>query len=255
MWTDVIDLNAFYRSRMGAQARTLIQRRLRQLWPNTQGDVVVGLGYATPYLKMFREEADRTLAVMPAYQGVTHWPRQEPGLVTLAEETHLPFPDLSVDRLLLVHALENTERMRDMLQECWRVLNGVGRMIVIVPSRRGLWARNERTPFGHGKPFSLAQLERLLRETQFEPGESRRSLYMPPFGSKIWLPLAPTVERIAPRAVPRLGGVIMLDATKQVYAPSSARKVARRKLVVLPGAVGAARAASPRALRHRPDQP
>ena len=241
MWTDVIDLNAFYRSRMGAQSRSLIQKRVRELWPETRGDVVLGLGYATPYLKMFRDEAERVLAVMPAYQGVTHWPRREPGLVALSDETHLPFSDLSVDRLLLVHTLENTERMRDMLQECWRVLNGVGRMIVIVPSRRGLWARNERTPFGHGKPFSLAQMQRLLRETQFEPGESRRALYMPPFARQFWLPFAGPVERIGARTVPRLGGVILLEAGKQVFAPSSARKVARRKLVVLPGAVGAAR--------------
>ncbi len=245
MWTDVIDLNAFYRSSMGARARGLIQKRLQQLWPNTKGDVIVGLGYATPYLKMFREDADRVLAVMPAYQGVTHWPRQEPGLVTLAEETHLPLPDLSVDRLLLVHALENTERMRDMLQECWRVLNGVGRMIIVVPSRRGMWARNERTPFGHGKPFSLAQLERILRETQFEPTDSRRALYMPPYASQVWLPLAAPAERFGARVVPRLGGVILLEATKQVFAPSAARKVARRKLVVLPGAIGAARSSSP----------
>lgn len=244
MWTDVIDLNSFYRSRMGAVARGLIQHRLRQLWPNTQGDVVVGLGYATPFLKVFRPEADRVLAVMPAYQGVTHWPRQEQGLVTLAEETHLPLPDLSVDRLLLVHSLENTERMRDMLQECWRVLNSVGRMIIVVPSRRGLWARNERTPFGHGKPFSLAQLQRLLRDTQFEPAESRRALYMPPVSSRIWLPLARPVEKVGSRSVPRLGGVILIEATKQVFAPSSAKRVARRKLVVLPGAVGAARGAS-----------
>lgn len=242
MWTDVIDLNAFYRSRMGGRASHLIDKQIRALWPSVQGDVVLGLGYATPFLETFHGEADRVLGVMPAYQGVTHWPIQKPGLVSLAEETQLPFPDLSIDRLLVVHTLENTERMRDMLRECWRILNGIGRMIIVVPSRRGLWSRNERTPFGHGKPFSSAQLQRLLRDTQFEPGDIRRALYMPPIKSGAWLPLSNPVERVGARILPRLGGVILIEATKQVYATSSARPVARRRLVVLPGAVGAARA-------------
>ncbi len=244
MWTDVIDLNAFYRSRMGGRARQLIENQIRLLWPNTRGDAVVGLGYATPFLEVFRGEAERVLAVMPAYQGVTHWPVLEPGLVSLSEEVQLPLSDLSVDRLLLVHTLENTERMRDTLREAWRVLNGVGRMIIIVPSRRGLWSRNERTPFGHGKPFSSAQLQRLLRDTQFEPGDIRRALYMPPIRNRIWFPLSQPVERIGARVLPRLGGVILIEATKQVYAKSTARPVTRRKLVVVPGAVGAARARS-----------
>ena len=138
MWTDVIDLNAFYRTRMGGRARQLIERQVRTLWPSVRGDVVLGLGYATPFLETFRGEAERVLAVMPAYQGVTRWPTARPGLVALSEEAQLPFPDLSIDRLLLVHTLENTERMRDTLRECWRVLNGIGRMIIVVPSRRGL---------------------------------------------------------------------------------------------------------------------
>ena len=242
MWTDVIDLNAFYRSRMGGRARHLIGRQIRTLWPSVRGEVVLGLGYATPFLEDFRGEADRVLAVMPAYQGVTHWPPREAGLVALSEETQLPFPDLSVDRLLLVHTLENTERMRDTLRECWRVLNGIGRMIIVVPSRRGLWSRNERTPFGHGKPFSSAQLQRLLRDTQFEPGDIRRALYMPPIRSRTWMPLSLPVERIGARTLPRLGGVILIEASKQVYAATPARPVARRRLVVLPGAVGTATA-------------
>ncbi len=246
MWTDIVDLNAFYRSPMGGLARELVQKRLREIWPSVRGDVVVGLGYATPFLRDFEKEADRVLAVMPAYQGVTHWPRGEKSRVALSEETHLPFPDLSVDRLVLVHALENTERMRDTLRECWRVLNGVGKLVIVVPSRRGFWARSERTPFGHGKPFSSAQLQRLLRDCQFEPGDPSRAIYMPPIGKSSlgsWAQrrFARPMERIGPKLFPRFGGVILLEATKQIYAASSAKPVPRRRLVVVPGALGAAR--------------
>lgn len=241
MWTDVIDLNAFYRSRLGATARRLIQRRIRDLWPDVHNLSVVGIGYATPYLKIFRGEAERVLAVMPAYQGVTPWPRQEKSLVSLSEETQLPFGDLSVDRILVVHMLENTERLRDTLQEAWRVLNGVGKIIVVVPARRGFWSRNERTPFGHGKPFSHGQLTRLLRDTNFDPGDAVRALYIPPVRRQAWLHFADPVERFGSRMFSRFGGVHIVEATKQVYSASPAKPIRRRVLISLPNAVGATR--------------
>ena len=49
--------------------------------------------------------------------------------------------------------------------EIWRVLSGNGRLLVIAPNRRGIWARFEHTPFGHGRPYTSSQLYRLLRDT------------------------------------------------------------------------------------------
>ena len=108
MWSDVVDFNQFYRSRLGKAARGIVQAEIRAHWPDVKGMSVVGVGYATPYLKQFDGEATRLLAIMPAHQGVTHWPRGKPNRVALAEETSLPFDDMSIDRLLLVHAVENS---------------------------------------------------------------------------------------------------------------------------------------------------
>src|SRR3546814_1774371 len=104
---------------------------------------------------------------MPARQGVMHWPAGEGGLVALADEAELPFPDLSIDRLLLVHAVECSEQLRPMLREAWRVLSGNGRLLVVVPNRRGIWARLERSPFGNGHPFSQRPIRRLLGDCLF----------------------------------------------------------------------------------------
>ena len=38
----------------------LLRARLREVWPNVRGETVLGLGYATPFLRPFREEAERT---------------------------------------------------------------------------------------------------------------------------------------------------------------------------------------------------
>src|SRR6185295_1560762 len=90
------------------------------------------------------------------------------------------FADLSFDRVLLIHALEGAEQLRPMLREVWRVLAGGGRLLAVAPNRRGVWARSDRTPFGHGQPYSLGQLSRLLRDTLFTPVQSAAALFPPP---------------------------------------------------------------------------
>ncbi|HYM32331.1 MAG TPA: hypothetical protein VEU47_13580 [Candidatus Cybelea sp.] len=82
----MIDLRDFYTGRLGQVARRMIRRRLRLIWPDVTGARLLGLGYATPYLRMFREEAERVIAVMPSSQGVLPWPAEGPNAVALADE-------------------------------------------------------------------------------------------------------------------------------------------------------------------------
>ena len=56
MTIDVIDLRDFYSQRLGIVARRLINRGIHARWPNAQGQRVLGLGYPTPYLGLFRED-------------------------------------------------------------------------------------------------------------------------------------------------------------------------------------------------------
>ena len=126
---------------------------------------IAGLGYATPYLEMFRDHPLRLFAMMPAEQGVVNWPASGPSSSTLIDDSMLPLPDSCVDRMLLAHALENAEHPRELLSEVWRVLTPGGRLVVVAPNRSGLWARLDTTPFGHGRPYSRGQLLDLMRET------------------------------------------------------------------------------------------
>lgn len=235
MWTDVIDLRDFYAGSMGQVARRFIRRQLRSMWPDVSGQSVLGIGYPTPYLTSFRGEATRVIAAMPARQGVLHWPDDEAGgLTTLVDETDLPFDDLSMDKIILVHSLECTEQVRPLLREVWRVLSASGRLIVIVPNRRGLWARFERTPFGHGQPYSSRQLSLLLRDLLFIPVETRRMLYMPPGRSRMVLSSAPAIETLGSRFFKTFGGVVMTEATKQIYAAHASIQYQRRKSYLVP---------------------
>ncbi len=229
MWIDVVDLRDFYASSLGQVARRMIRRQLRELWPNVAGDSILGLGYATPYLAGFRSEAGRVVAAMPAQQGVLHWPLDEPGLTTLVDEADLPFPDLSMDRVLLVHGLECADRVRPLLREIWRVLADSGRLLAIVPNRRGIWARFERTPFGHGLPYTPGQLSRVLRDNLFTPIDSHRALFVPPARSRMMLSSAAAWEQVGQRVFKTFSGVVMTEAVKQIYAATAATERARER--------------------------
>ncbi len=239
MASDVVDLRDFYRSALGQVARRMIRRAIQRAWPDLPGMRLLGLGYATPFLSALAPGSERTIAVMPASLGVLHWPPDAANVVALADEGELPFADYSIDRVLLVHALETSEEVRAMLKEIWRVLAGGGRVLIVAPNRRGIWARLDRTPFGSGRPYTMSQLSQLLRDEQFTPVRSEAALFIPPSRHRMMLRSAPAWERIGRRWFPTFAGVLLVEATKQIYAKPTAARAARRRLVYTPAPHGA----------------
>ncbi len=194
---------------------------------------VLGVGYATPYLGLFREEAERCLALMPAAQGVVRWPSTRPALAALVEEDELPLTDAAVDRMLLVHALEMSSDPVELLREAWRVLAAGGRLLAVVPNRRGVWARMDTTPFGHGRPYSRTQITQLLRDTWFTPTGWDEALYVPPIERGWFLRSAVAWERTGATLSAPFAGVHIVEATKQVYRAIPARREKRRLVPAL----------------------
>ena len=242
MWHDVSALRRFYDSPLGQTAARAVRRRLAAFWPDATGRRVLAVGYGTPFLGALRGSAERVVAAMPARQGATPWPPDAPRQVLLGEETALPLPDNGFDRVLLVHAVEASEPVRPMLREIWRVTAEGGRAIAIVPNRRGVWARLEHTPFGHGRPYSQTQLERLLRDNLFVPLRSSFALYAPPSRRRFVRRLAAPWERLGERWMRPFGGVVLCEAEKQVYGalPAAVETQPFAAAVPLPRAARAA---------------
>jgi SAM-dependent methyltransferase len=224
---DVIDLRSFYHSPLGEVTRRLVGRILRQRFSNCTGQSVVGIGYATPYLSVYRSEAVRVLAFMPAEQGVVSWPSPGASASALIETHALPLPDACIDRVIAVHALEGTQHPRELLAEIWRILTPGGRLLLVAPSRSGLWARLDTTPFGHGQPYSRSQLQQLMRETWFSPVQWTEALYAPPFQARVMLRSAVAIERIGAFLSLPGAGVVIVEAMKQLYRPVAQPRVAR----------------------------
>jgi hypothetical protein len=244
MHLDVVEYRKFYDSHLGHVALRMLRRRLRALWPDTKGQTILGLGYATPYLGPFRTDAARTISLMPAAQGVAPWPRGGRGLNALVEEDNLPLADNSIDRAILVHAVENTEMLRASLRQVWRVLAPSGRMIVVVPNRASLWTQFETTPFSHGRPFTRFQLDRMLTDAMFKPVAWDRALCLPPLKWRWSLRYGQVLENMGQSLWPRFAGVLIADATKEVYAALPSGGVPARARVWAPEPKGAQAEAS-----------
>lgn len=232
MSLDVVDLRDFYANSLGEVTRGVLRRRIREAWSNTAGMNIAGIGYALPYLDMF-DEARRVVALMPDSLGVvastnTHGNNQS----ALVLEDALPLADSSIDRILLIHCVEFSEILRPLLRQIWRVLAPQGRLLLVLPNRLGMWARAESTPFGHGRPWTRAQLLKFLREAMYAPEYCRTCLSVPPWSSCMrW---ANGWERIGSKLYPGLAGLLIAEATKQVHAPvprEGLRAFARRQKV------------------------
>lgn len=232
MHLDVATLRDFYATPLGQIARRLLARRIRAQWGAAPGETIVSLGFGTPFTGAYRGEARRLAAFMPSGQGALIWPSAGPILSTLVEDDQLPLRDNSVDRLLVVHCLEVAEHVTPLLRELWRVLKPEGRLMIVVPNRRGLWAHVDTTPFGNGSPYSRSQLDRLLAQSLFTPLTFGTALHLPPFDRGILVRSATAWERLGTSVSPGLGGVLIVEARKEMMAPIKGKPVRAKALRV-----------------------
>jgi len=232
MHSDIVDLRAFYASLLGRLAERSITRALSSIWAALPNERLVGLGYALPWLERFGVDAERVFAFMPATQGAVAWPHGGPCATALVFDEELPLFDSSIDRMLLVHSLEHAENPRETLNEVWRVLSPAGRVVIVVPNRRGIWARFEHTPFGQGRPFSRSQLSDLLRETNFTPAAWSEALLFPPSRRRWLLQSHRFLESTGRRLWPMFSGVIVVEAQKRLYQGVPVAQRASRRVFV-----------------------
>lgn len=221
MHLDVIDLrNFYYRTGLGRAAQRSVREAVRRIWPEAQGQTMAGFGFAAPLLRPYLSEARRVISLMPGQQGVMPWPAGMPNVSVLCEETLWPVQTGFVDKMIVMHGLETSENPSNVLDEAWRVLGPGGKILFIVPNRAGLWSRGDETPFGFGRPYSLSQLEAQLKKHKFVPERHSTALFQPPSHRRFWLRSGPVWERIGRKLPVMAGGVLIVEASKQVYAPT-----------------------------------
>ncbi len=226
---DVVSLKQFYSSRLGILSQHMIARSITRMWPECSNENILALGYPIPYLDSFINSSNTLMVCMPAHQGGIYWPSQHPNQVALVKEGELPVANNTVNRVLLVHMLEQCE-LRAVMQEVWRVLTPGGRMLAVVPNRLSFWARSAGSPFGYGRPFTLHQIKGVLEECKLTFMRSSSTLFALPSQARWIVRTAPAIEIIGATLLPLFGGVLLVEAEKQIYAAMQEPLVARRML-------------------------
>lgn len=212
------DLKNFYNGLTGRIIRSLIRERLLALWSPKKNMRYVGLGYAAPYLRPFMKDAERAFCIMPPKLGVHQWPDEEKNLACLGENFNLPLETNSIDRIIVAHHLEFLEHPESAFCEMYRVLKSTGKIIIVVPNRMGLWARADWSPLGMGQPYSARQVETFLKDNLFVHERTCQAVFTPAFQGALWLRTAYLFEKIGKYIYPALGGVHIIEASKQLYA-------------------------------------
>lgn len=218
---DVVQLRQFYASPLGQLVASAVGAALKKFWPELGDDALLGIGYATPYLAPYlQQENSKALVVagMPVTQGAIYWPSGRENRTVLMDEGQMPFGSNWLNRVMLVHGLENTDIEREMLEEIWRVMAPGGRMLVVVPNRRGLWAGSPKSPFAHGKPYSASQLKQAVCEQLFTHIHTSSALFFLPSERKSMLKAAPWMSWLCEKLFPAFGGVWVMEVEKQIYA-------------------------------------
>jgi SAM-dependent methyltransferase len=221
MHHDVLALRDFYyTTSLGRAVQKALRDRLTGAWGDVRGLSVGGFGFAAPLLRPFLDPAARVIALMPGPQGVMPWPAEGANRSVLVEETSWPLATDLLDRLVVLHGLETSERPAALLEEAARVLKVGGQAMFILPNRSGLWARNDATPFGLGRPYTLGQCEQLLGDHGFALEDHDAALFFPPRDTRRWLRWSMAIERTG-RRVSRLhaGGVLMVHARRVSDTP------------------------------------
>ena len=206
------DAAAFYESRTGTRTAAILNQRLHTLLPSLQTRRLLGIGYPGPYLPTNANYAVSGRLRHPQTQRAFPQTLQD----CLIDSGRLPFDDLSMDTVLVVHGLEFTRSAPDFLRAIWKVMTDDGQLVLVVPNRSGCWAHTDATPFGHGIPFSTGQLTRLLEQGLFCIEQHTGALMTPPA-------LLSRISGILPERVGKItrypcAGVHIVVARKNIYA-------------------------------------
>ena len=152
-----------------------------------------------------------------------------PRVALLADSAALPFPEGSLDLVLLPHTLELGRDPHSALREVARVLVPEGRVVISGFNPASLWGLRQRRAhlyqrFGYGEPFlpqageyiGYWRLRDWLRLLNFEVESAHFGCYRPALASQQWLDRFDWMDTAGERWWPIFGAVYFLVAVKRV---------------------------------------
>jgi SAM-dependent methyltransferase len=145
----------------------------------------------------------------------------EPPAQVLADPLWLPFPENTLDLIVLPHALEFSSDPHQLLREVYRAMRAEGQIVISGFNPFSLFGAKRYfgrgvTPPWNGSFIALYRLKDWLALLGFEVTGGGLDCYVPPFSNPSWRSRAGFFESAGDRWWPIAGGVYYLRATKKV---------------------------------------
>jgi len=213
---DVKIFDDFYQTVLGSAVCQIFYDKIKQTWPTLNEDVLF-VGYGLPFATKFGEDAVSSNFFIPIAKHINFSPNIAEDRCIVGDDGYIPIQDNSYKYIVVIHALEHALDPKVFLREVWRVLKPEGRVIFIVPNRRRVWSSVEKTPFGHGNPYSTNQLKTALENRLLIPQKNTTALFLPPSQFFAVPRLLSAAEWVLKGWLHGMGGVHFIEAKKQVY--------------------------------------
>ncbi len=241
MRVSIKDFAKFYQSDLGKIVADLICEYTMTCWldkpqKDLSNEDILGYGFSPPIFSRLKINAARKINYVLQCElsddeiclAQNDW--------VIGQETRTPFQDGQFEKILCTNGLEESENPIRTLRELWRILSPEGSLILVVPNRRGLWARSDNSPFGQGRPFSRTQLLKLVSDSLFEVKIARRILYAPPIEHPIINKVCNHFEKIGATLWPTFGGLLFFELKKRVLIEPPTEKGRLFKHIQIPNA-------------------
>lgn len=201
-------------------------------WEQAQLDRVVAdlFGFHALQLGLPELDALRANRMPQRWISLDHPGTRPRAVALLAHGDALPFPERSLDLVVLPHTLELALDPHQTLAEVERVLMPEGRVVILGFNAASLWGLRQR--FGRlrqalggkaglflprpGDFIGYWRLRDWLRLLSFEVEGGRFGAYRPALRSERWLERFTWMDRVGDRWWPVFGAVYMVVAVKRV---------------------------------------
>lgn len=270
MQPEIIDLDTWWDTPPGQRLRAWEQAHFDEAVVDLFGFNALQLG--VPELDALRANRmpHRWLSITQAENDLRPEPARHRGCVLVTDPAALPFPDDSLDLLVLPHTLELSADPHTALREVGRVLRPEGRVVLSGFNPASLWGvRQHRAHLCARFGFRWAGASNLylpragdfighwrlrdwLRLLGFDVEATRFGVYQPAVRTERWLQRFNWLEPMGRRWWPVFGAVYFLVAVKRVHgtrllgpAWKPYRSVATARPVRAAGRSGATRCPPP----------
>ncbi len=208
-------LDDWYQSVLGSALLEMEEEQLELVLPSLFGYSLLQIGLPSQHRWLSKSPIAHKI-----FMGSADYSPKDVSII--ADDNFLPFPEGSLDLVLLPHTLEFTDHPTQTIKECARILLPEGHLLIFAFNPYSLWGlkrlfskRKQSFPWT-GNFFSFSRLKKWLDAESFQICHYQTFFYRPPFEEQKCLEKSFFLETLGKLIWPYPGGIYMVIARHKV---------------------------------------